>query len=503
MLLYNHKKEFVGVDQATLRRIGYNTIAELKEDVADFADLFENRPGFVHNFKNFSWIDFIIHNEQERSKARIRCNGAIYQCHFDLDIFYMAQGEKGFKIELVELQNIGRDDGSAPRTMREPQSLEAATTKSIAVPAKKQAPVIADKPVLESKPAPLEMDFDNDPLPEPEIAAPKAAPVSTPTTLNTELPSSITLETPAHYVYDPSIAADELGLPTDLIDEFVGDFIAQAKKFKPDIETAITAGDFDQVQILSHKLKGVAANLRIEDALEVLNTINTSKDTQILRDYTALLYSIIAKLENKSDTSTPVSIEPIIEKDDEDIYAFDLIEDPSPNAHEKAQPRDFDKEEPLDIKMMDIEEMDDFMDTQPSLDDSQKDAMLEDEMLEIDFKEPSLAEDKPSLAEEMPIYDIDTIQEESAQALGVDSLTMKTYIQDFVDHANDAKATLEEALKHDDLATIASITADLRGMSEALHLDVPSDYLLSMQTAPNRVTRIDYAKKLFHFIRLL
>ncbi|WP_456449392.1 Hpt domain-containing protein [Hydrogenimonas sp.] len=65
--------------------------------------------------------------------------------------------------------------------------------------------------------------------------------------------------------FDPAEAADALGLPESLIIEFVNDFIQQAKDEREGFEKAFEAGDIKTINETAHKLKGVAANLRIED----------------------------------------------------------------------------------------------------------------------------------------------------------------------------------------------------------------------------------------------
>ena len=527
MLLYNQRKEFIGVNEATLRRIGYNNIKELKEDVVDFADLFENRPGFVHNFKNFSWIDFILHSEQDDIKGRIRCNGKIYSCKFKIELFFFSQeeegAEKGFAIELTDIQTIGDDDGSRPRELYEPEAPASMQMPSQAptnpMPSMAQEliseptsqtnqnnfdlpdinePLSIEEPAPfpESAPEPLSVNMeplempdlmmDTPPAPEPVgMAKEEPSPVETQTQTQTPkpapatppVPSGITLETPADYVFDPSIAADELGLPTDLIDEFVGDFVVQAKKFRPDIEEAIAKEDFDTVQILSHKLKGVAANLRIEDALEVLTFINSSKDVKMLHEYLKLLFVIVHKLEHGANTPMPE------EQNDTQVNS------PAP--------------EPVAVETEPESEL------QPASKNPEPIQMEDDDLYNFD-----LVDDTPDLPEmEIPQPEpvAPTIHNEensfnlqaNAQLIGVDENTMKAYIHEFTDHANKLKTELEEALKSSNFETVKEIATELKGISETLHLDYASKRLETLQKTSDINEAIENAKELFVFIRQL
>ena len=522
MLIYNINKEFAGITEETLRRVGYNTASELQEDAVDFADLFENRPGFLHNFKNFSWIDFIIHSEQENTKARIRCNGKIYECGFKVGNFYFTQtgtNKPGFIVELMDLIIIGDDDGTRSREMYEPEAPAAlqmpdlmqrdSSDEDLAVSEPIAEPVIPDIPV-ESIEIPdmiddvepleefnetierLDMDMTEDappmeldiPLEEESVVAapvvPKVSPVPAPTQIST-----LDLETPADYTYDPSIAADELGLPSDLIDEFVGDFIVQATKFRPDIEEAINTSDFDNVQILSHKLKGVAANLRIEDALEVLTFINSSKDVSKLKEYLDYLYQIIHRLEFGND-SLPLSESNSIEdaaqapQGDDDLYSFDLVN----TAHSEPAMMSEPEESAMDITQEVPQE--DMID-------------IPQEMLEI----PDVDERE---AETSPLGHIDTNKfdiHEAAANLDIPMETLKSYVDDFVDQANELKSELESALTSKNLQEVKNLATQLKGMSDSLNMNHASELLSVLQTTEDVQVAIENAKELFVFIREL
>ncbi len=74
-------------------------------------------------------------------------------------------------------------------------------------------------------------------------------------------------------IFDPNEAADALGLPESLILEFVNDFIEQAREEKATFEEAYDKGDIGTINEVAHKLKGVAANLRIEDMRQLMENV--------------------------------------------------------------------------------------------------------------------------------------------------------------------------------------------------------------------------------------
>jgi HPt (histidine-containing phosphotransfer) domain-containing protein len=73
--------------------------------------------------------------------------------------------------------------------------------------------------------------------------------------------------------YDPKTAADELNLPVVLIEEFVEDFIEQARQDKDHLLTSYYQKDMDNIHELGHKLKGAASNLRINELSDILEDI--------------------------------------------------------------------------------------------------------------------------------------------------------------------------------------------------------------------------------------
>ena len=109
-----------------------------------------------------------------------------------------------------------------------------------------------------------------------------------------------------NYIYNPAIAAEELGLDEDLVAELVNDYISQIlnnihyfdnmlsnmREFK-DIDT-----EMEKINLknLAHKNLGVAKNLRIEDAKIFLNDLVSKDDINHLQDCVNALEACAFKL---------------------------------------------------------------------------------------------------------------------------------------------------------------------------------------------------------------
>jgi len=407
LLLYNQRKEFVGIDADDLSGLGFSNLNELLSESNDFADLFVKKPGYIHNFKNFSWIDFILHSETGESKAIIHAKGKNYSCVLHVAGFHFVSEDGGFAVLIKNIRALkGAEDSDATQSLEASGGIQA-TPIATPSPAPKAAEIKPqfDTPSIEEERPSLDISLEDMQLDEPYAEAETSEPelpnfgedlelsepdlLDIPETPEIELASDDMdedeafelalnhelgaptenefgapvdlgapldiiddlslgydeepevqealpiIEEPAEapmlgdyvsssadsehlselitsgtYVYDPHIAADELGLPVDLIEEFIGDFIDQAHEFRDDLYASVNSNDFDNVQILSHKLKGVAANLRVEDAFDTLSVVNVSKDTQEILPNLNQFYKIIAKLEGKEVAEEIAVVEP-------------------------------------------------------------------------------------------------------------------------------------------------------------------------------------------------
>jgi len=505
LLIYDHNKNFVGIDDEDLRILGFTKVDELLAVCEDLADLFVKKPGYLHNFKNFEWIDFVLHSESDNSKAIVNSGKRSFSCDIVIKPFYMLQTPQN-EAYAIYLQHIKAVDAAelAALGVSAPEP-KAATAEPVAVkPAPKIEPVAAAVPkpaapvmpepvvpVRTPEPAPILDDlpsFDDipsTPLEEPEsfdlptVDDPYAGGADLHPDFNKPLEIEDDLfldETPAasapefeipepsfeipempaahkteerpmlgdytsheqecleqmqdykEYVYDPNIAANELGLPVDLIEEFIGDFIAQSHDFKDELYEAIGKSDFDNIKLLSHKLKGVAANLRIEDSFKLLSVVNTSHDIDEVSAYMKMFYRTIDKLEGKgasdiyampeaaSQTAAPVAVAaamipeepvvPVLPSEEEDLYAFETQELSAP-ATEPAVPPSTEDD---DLYTFDL--------APEPLAPSEKPETLasdDDDLYAFDFKDTALsAADTAPVSDDDDLYAFDTLPETPA-----------------------------------------------------------------------------------------
>lgn len=98
--------------------------------------------------------------------------------------------------------------------------------------------------------------------------------------------------------YSPQVAADELNLPVVLIEEFVDDFIEQARQDKDHLLTSYYQHDMDNIHELGHKLKGAASNLRINELSDILEEIQFCTNHEELEGLFIKYWGHFLSLEN-------------------------------------------------------------------------------------------------------------------------------------------------------------------------------------------------------------
>jgi HPt (histidine-containing phosphotransfer) domain-containing protein len=504
MLIYNFQKEFLGIDDSDLTKMGFQNLSQLRAEAADFADLFVKTPGFIHNFKHVHWIDFVECAESDdSSNVIIRANNKNFQCNIEIQTVFLvdAPTQKAYLVFLNNLRELSKsaNEQIANDIYEKPTPVAATfeTTKLQTVksshefeppteemPTKEIPPVEAsydpyeqersDEPIdiLDTPPSYLQetqieekiemplddekqiidefadddfkLDIDVEDTQEPIVKEPElelepelAPQTTTPSVENSDA------DLDGGYVYNPSVASSELGLPLDLIEEFIEDFIAQAHEFKDELYVAHNNGDTDKVKVLSHKLKGVAANLRIEDAFEVLATINTSDDHDTISTNLNRLYIIIAKLAGEdvqpqaAATTQKVQNTTNEQSIDEDHFSIDFEENDYQN-----------------------ETVDEIVDEKIEL---VNDYSQEEDDIFLDFKD-----DEDSSQNNL---DVKYSKTASAEDIGIDLDSFNELFSDFLNESKLLSKKINNSIERKDVEMWRKDSVKLKGMSENMRVN--------------------------------
>jgi len=525
MLIYNFEKNFLGIDEHDLRVLGFQDFASLRAEAADFADLFVKTPGYIHNFKHVHWIDFIACAESnEDSKVIIHANNRTFKCTLDLKTIYLIDNPsaKAFTITLQNLRELNNNENKdiSNDILEKPTSIN--TQEAVAIDIISKTPTTV-KPV---KKDPYEINIEEDAFDQPTESGiiddiyEENDVVELDTTEETELdtedlqvdeePEIETAENDfeldidvyqtvakeeeeeeeepyeSSYIYDPNVASNELGLPVDLIEEFIQDFITQAKEFKDDLYLASETSDIDKLKIQSHKLKGVAANLRIEDAFNVLTVINSSTDINEIQKNLNIFYKIIANLageksQNLKPTATlkineselpPVQKNEYEEKDNEELlidFKDELnIEPFTPKEESTSYEDDFIlefKDDSATDLYVDHEEKN----LEESLTEGIEDIFLEEETTESLNQPEIVQETKQEFHYDKKI---------AADTIGLDIETFNELFLDYIEGCKVSSTEIAKAIEKDDYKTWRMNAIQIKGMSDNMRVD---DFATSLE----------------------
>ena len=544
MLIYNYQKEFLGIDEKDLKTLGFNSLSELRAEVTDFADLFVKMPGYVHNFQHVHWIDFINYaNVSEESKVFINVNSKTFKATLSVSTLFLIDNptSPAYIIHLNNLRPLTKSENeniSSDALERELPKVEPQAQKTF-TPAPEVAPAVHDtydippQPVAQKQKVVEKQYFyePDEPISMPEISEPEleekpldiydetpvlqkqetvedmldvgdlsldvfedkaeSAPVKEKAPVSKAVPAAkkiikkeLVEEWDNGYHYDPQVASKELGLPLDLIEEFIQDFIAQAKEFKPNIYTSIEEGDVDNVKILSHKLKGVAANLRIEDAHEVLSAVSATNNLDVIHENLDTFYKIIAKLAGEPVEQVVVIEEevaqeaPVQETVEDDAITLDFKDD------EEESISLVQDDEPIEIADVEDEDVPQRIEM-PELAD--------DDFLEIGTDDISEeAKQKYSANDE----EIHFSKAKAAQEIGIDETSFNELFQDFIEEGHIIIQKINDAITNDNIQLCHHEALKFKGMSDNMRLHEFSNDISTLIHSSDKNELIQASKKI-------
>ena len=334
MLLYDQKRKLVGIDERVLEFIGFESLNDLYNRVDDIADLFVNRPGYVYNFKNFSWIDYVLYNPHKTHRAIIETTSGGVEVIITIHSLLNRSGEIAYFCVELTPEQISEDSNlfvptgeppfeefSAPpkkedlpsdELVMEPSTInekseeipvinfdrtEFKEPKIDLVDNKEELPLISNEELIHHIDEPRS-DFSKEDQPTFEELPPEPSIIETIETAQEEPKQEdfkliIEEEAPTETtIYDIDKVSKELEIDSSLLKELVEEFIEQAYAYKEEIEKALDDQDIKQVRQLFHKLRGAATNLRIHQAVEYLQT-NKEETVENLESKTIKFYNFM------------------------------------------------------------------------------------------------------------------------------------------------------------------------------------------------------------------
>ena len=461
MIIYNHNKELVGIDAQDLKALGFRDLNALKNEATDFADLFVKTPGHVHNFKHVHWIDFVLcAKSAQESKAIIHANGKNFKVNLEVKTFFLSDSpsKESFGIILNNLKSLSGDEKT--QISNELQTREVPVSSPL-VQVEESPVQIEDEDEIAISLDDFETDLVQDPYAQDEIVLEdEAVDIYEPSEeelanigeaqvevhMDDEINIQIDDETDddlEDFSFDPHKTAEALEMPISLIEEFVQDFISQAKEFKDSLYNAVIEDDMMELQAYSHKLKGVAANLRIQDALEILTKINKAKDFTNTKKDLDIFYRIVSKLSGEK-IQAPKKVQIPTEK----------------NSINKIML----EEEPIKI---DLDDSDDLIEIN-----------MDDDFDILDDKQDSIQ------VETAPVNKIYNKQSVAID-IGIEVDSFNELFDDYINESQNLISTIDDAIINNIPEVWREASIKLKGMSDNMRIDTFKTSLEILVTSTN------------------
>ena len=90
-------------------------------------------------------------------------------------------------------------------------------------------------------------------------------------------------------LFDKSKAIERLGIPQELYNKILYNYIAKFDKEIEELEKFILEKDFDNIRLQSHKIKGASSNLSIDGVASIAKEIENAAEQKLEIDYNSLL----------------------------------------------------------------------------------------------------------------------------------------------------------------------------------------------------------------------
>ena len=347
MILYDQNRKLMAISDELIDFLGFNSIEDLKKNINDISNLFEKKPGYIYNFKNFSWINYLLSNSSKEHKAIISLQNS--NIEVGISITPLISWDNQTKYFLVNLTPV--EATFSNKNLTSEYFSESAISEIEPKEETLKQSEITEKPKEEES---LNIDFDNllkedekenisinEEIPNKQEVEKesKENKENNQTIENTELPFEEDLlkqpeitekpkeeeslnidfdnllkedekednliaknsefpvkeESKEEILYNYKKVSEELEINEDFVKELVLEFIKQSEEIKDKLQKALEENEIKKAHDLFHKIKGAAANLRIEKATKILDKTTGEDDKEKLKEIAKSYYDFLEK----------------------------------------------------------------------------------------------------------------------------------------------------------------------------------------------------------------
>ena len=239
MVLYDHHKRILAISDQTLEMLGYQSVEKFRQEIYDIAQLFVKRPGYLHEFRSFHWIDYVLTNATVTHRTILRTKtGKEIETFVNVNQLTSIKDMLSYYLVTFEFNPCSDCDFNHISPLQE-QTQTPPKTQSLKN--KKKGPTQKETQKRATDKLPLKpKDFQ-----EPNLDQ----------------------------------IGEELNLGPDIVEDFIKEYVKHAIDKLPQINEAIRENNQKELYETIHTLKGVAANLRLKPAFDILSKMK--KNTPI------------------------------------------------------------------------------------------------------------------------------------------------------------------------------------------------------------------------------
>lgn len=159
MILYDKSGLFLGMGTQELYLLGYEDMEEFRNYHNDVADLFVNKPGYIFKFKNFSWIEYVLHSGTPNRHVIVKTkNGKEIETSLDINEIFLQKEINGSSLF------FGIEFTNAPFRHDLPTTSVSPVPSSTQEIEEAQSPIFNEESLIEDAPSSFssDIDFKND-----------------------------------------------------------------------------------------------------------------------------------------------------------------------------------------------------------------------------------------------------------------------------------------------------------------------------------------------------
>ena len=221
MILYSADKKFMGMDQDDLQQLGYKSLPEFIKDYQDFADTFIDYPGYIYNYEDFSWIDYILNSNDSDFQAMVYSNSNGFACDLEISPYYLVSSAQnhGYAVNLHRIRALSKEQINYINKIATSGKKGVAQVNMLN---DNTIDILKETPALNENPEASNNSFQAE-IPQATLKNSYQKGENSFSHDDKTIISKLSVS--PNYRFNPVITSEELGLAVEVIEEFIDDLL--------------------------------------------------------------------------------------------------------------------------------------------------------------------------------------------------------------------------------------------------------------------------------------